>query len=224
MTFISLSCPEYYLLTLIISSLVIEHLSALYQPSANTGIAFVYCNYKESRTTTTYIRSALKQLCRTVQSLPPELQEVYKQNHNNDRQPKYNELRNVFLAIIRQFGRIFFVLDALDECTPDQRRDLCEFLLSIANTNTTSTGTSQGIVKLFVTSRKESDIERTFQPQSIPTIEVEAAKVDSDIEIYVKAQIELRLQNSSLQLRDRTLKDMILSVLTRKAGGMYVFC
>ena len=170
------------------------------------------------------MRLALKQLCRTMQSLPLEIQEVHKQHYRNDSQPSYDELKNVFLAIIQQFGRIFLVLDALDECTLDQRKDLCDFILTIANpTVTTPTSTSQGIVKLFVTSRKESDIEQAFQQKSIPTIEVEATKVNSDIEVYVKAQIELRLQNHSLRLRNIALKNKILSVLTKKAGGMYVF-
>ena len=163
------------------------------------------------------MRLALKQLCRAMQSLPHELQTVYEQHHRNDSQPMYDELRIVFLALIQQFGRIFFVLDALDECTPDQRKDLCEFILSL------TTSTSQGIVKLFVTSRKESDIERAFQQKSIPTIEVKAAKVNKDIKAYVEAQIELRLQNDSLRLRDTALKDKIFTALTSKAGGMYVF-
>ena len=205
---------------IILSSLVIEDLSALYELSANTGITFVYCNFKEFRTTMTYIRLALKQLCRTMQSLPPKLQEVYEQHYRANSQPKLDELRAVFLAIIQQFGHIFFVLDALDECTLDQRKDLTEFILSIVNT--TSTSTSQGIVKLFVASRKEPDIERAFQQKSIPMIEVEAERVNSDIEVYVRAQVELRLANGSLKLRDMTLKDKILSVLTTKAGGMYV--
>ena len=176
-------------------------------------MTFVYCNYKESRTTMTYIRTALKQLCRTMQSLPLELQEVYRQHYRNDSQPKYEELRTVFLVIIRQFGRIFFVLDALDECTLDQRTTLCDFMLSLAKT------TGHGIVKLFVTSRRESDIELAFQNYT-PTIEVEAAKVSSDIEVYVKAQIELR---HSLKSKNPALKNKIINALTTKAGGMYVF-
>ena len=207
------------MLTFVNSSLVIEHLSALYQLSADTGMTFVYCNYKEFRTTTTYIRLALKQLCRTMQSFPLELQQMYKLHHSNDSQPSYNELRNAFLAIIQQFGCIIFVLDALDECALDQRQDLCEFLLSLANT----TGTSQGVVKLFVTSRKESDIEQAFQQKFIPTIEVETTKVDSDIKEYVRAQIELRLQDGSLCLRSIPLIDKIFITLTTKAGGMYEF-
>ena len=202
------------------SSLVVEHLSARYQLSADTGMAFIYCNYKESRTTIAYMRIALKQLCRTMQSIPPTLRTVYEKHYSNDSQPLYDELRTVFLAIIQQFGRIFFVLDALDECTLDQRKDLCDFIFSVTNTASTSTS---GIVKLFVASRKEPDIERAFRQRSIPTIEVAAAKVDNDIEVYVKAQIELRLQDERLVLRDMTLKDKILSALTTKAGGMYVF-
>ena len=171
----------------------------------------------------TYIKLALKQLCRSMQSLPPKLREVYKRHYSNNSQPKCDELRIIFLAIIQQFGRIFFVLDALDECTLDQRKDLCEFILGIVDNAGTSTGISQGIVKLFVASRKESDIERAFQQKSIPTIEVKAAKVNSDIEMYVRAQVELRMKNRSLQLGDINLKDKILSTLTAKAGGMYVF-
>ena len=150
------------------------------------------------------MKLALKQLCRIMQSLPSELQEIYEQHYHNDSQPTYDELKNAFLKIIQQFGHIFIVLDALDECSLDQRKDLCQFILSLA-----STSSDQGIVKLFVTSRKESDIEQAFRQESIPTIEIEAAKVNSDIEVYVKAQIELRIQNRSLRFRNITLKDQI---------------
>ena len=199
---------------------MIEHLSELYEPSAGTGITFVYCNYKESRTALAYMRLALKQLFRTMQHIPPELQKVYEHCYDNDRQPKYDELKNAFLAIMRQFGCVFFILDALDECTPDQRKTLTKFILGIADTTSTSTG--QEIVKFFVTSRKESDIEQAFQQQFIPTIEVETAKVNDDIRIYVKAQIDLRLQDGSLSLRNTALKDKIFRTITTRAGGMYV--
>ena len=86
-------------------------------------------------------------------------------------------------------------------------------------TDIASASTSQGAVKVFITSWKELDIEQAFQQKVIPTIEIEAAKVDRDIEVYVKAQIQLRLRNGL----NTALKNKILSVLTSKAGGMYVF-
>ena len=153
-----------------------------------------------------------------MQSLPSTLQEVYIQHYKNDCQPKYDELRNIFLTIIQQLGHVFFVVDALDECTLEERKDLCEFFLSIINT-----GTSQGTVKLFITSRQEPDIEQAFRQKAIPIIKIEAAKVDKDIEIYVKAQVKLRLDNGSLRIRNIVLADKIVSALTTKAGGMYVF-
>ena len=154
--------------------MVIEHISALCQLWAGTGITFIYCNYKEPQTTTTYMRLALKQLCRTMQSLPSGLHRVYEQQYKNDSQPRYDELRSTFLTIIQSLGCIFFVVDALDECTLEGRKKLCQSLMSI--TDITSTSTGQGTVKFFVTSRKESDIEQAFQQKAIPTIQIEATK------------------------------------------------
>lgn len=150
-----------------------------------------------------------------MHSLPRELYDVYDQHYKSVTQPRYNELRNIFLTIVQQLGCVFFVVDALDECTPGERKDLCRFLLSITNTRT-----GQGTVKLFVTSRNESDIKQALRQKDILIIEIEATKVDNDIEIYTKAQIELRLQDRSLVIQDMALKDKILSALTTKAGGM----
>lgn len=187
----------------------------------DTGVTFLYCNYKESRTSTAYIELAIKQICRRIKHLPLQLQEVYKRHFRNDSRPTSDELRSIFLAIALQFNSMFLVLDALDECTLNQREELCKFLFNIIES---PAGTSRGIVKLFVTSRKEPDIERAFRRKSFPTIEIEAAKVDKDIAIYTRAQLEDRLNDERLILRNMALKSKILDALTSKAGGMYVFC
>ena len=204
---------------------MIDHLSALYELSTDTGVTFIYCSYKESRASEAYIKLAIKQICRRIKHLPPQLLEAYKAHYRNDSHPNYEELRSLFLAIVRQFNSMFLILDALDECTLDQREELCKFFSDIIESNISSTKatTQRGIVKLFVTSRKEPDIERIFQQKSFPRIEIEAAKVDSDIAVYVQAQIESRLKDGRLVLRNMALKDKILNALTTKAGGMYVF-
>ena len=223
-----------------IRSLVIDHLSALYELSPHIGVTFIYCNYKESRPSTAYIRLAIKQICRRMQRLPHQLQEAYKKHNKNDSQPSSEELKSIFLTIALQFNSMFLVLDALDECTLDQRAELCSFFSDIIeshvdgasrSTATSNSGssdqdplsTSRGIVKLFVTSRKEPDIERVFQQKSFPKIEIEAAKVNRDIAVYTEAQIESRSKDGRLSLNNMKLKNMILDALTTKAGGMYVF-
>ena len=162
----------------------------------------------------------MKQLCRRMRPFPPKLNEVYEQHYQSDSEPRFQELQDIFLTIVQQFNTIFLVLDALDECTPDQRKALCGFFAKIVES---STLTNHGLVKLFVASRKERDIEKAFTLKSFPTIEVEARKVNSDIELYVKAQIEKLLQDGSLTLNNIMLKEKILTALTTNAGGMYVF-
>ena len=199
------------------SSVVIEHLSACYELSSNFGVTFIYCNYAESLSPLEYIRIAIKQLCRRLRPLPPKLNAVYEKHYQNHSQPGFKELQDIFLAIVQQFQSVFLVLDALDECAEAQRTDICEFFVGILKFN------HGGVVKLFVASRKEPDIERAFLRKSFPTIEVEAKKVNRDIELYVTAQIEQLLDNGSLTLNNTMLKDKILTALTTNAGGMYVF-
>ena len=149
--------------------------------------------------------------------MPSELDTVYSKHYNNCSQPSFQELQDTFLAVIQQFNSVFFVLDALDECPLDQRKELCDFFARIVEL---STGASHRPVKLFVASRRELDIERSFLRRSFPTIEVEAKKVDRDIELYVKAEVERLLADDSLTLGNIMLKDKILTALTTNASGM----
>ena len=149
--------------------------------------------------------------------LPPELHASYKRHYGNHSQPRLGELQSIFFAVLQQLESIYFVLDALDECTQDQRVGLCGFFAGIMELSVTASKN----IKLFVTSRKEPDIERAFSRFSM--IEVEATKVNNDIEIYVQGQIEQQLNNGSLPLNNPMLKDKIITTLTTKAGGMYVF-
>lgn len=202
---------------------MIEHLSTFYGLSKDTGLAFLYCTYKESRSPEDYIKLAMKQLCRRMPVSPPALEKIFLLHHKSNSQPSYVELGRVFSTIIHQFDNVFLILDALDECTLDQRTALCEFILDIAEPKVTpedSQGLAEprGILKLFVTSRKEPDLEQAFlRNPTQTTIEIEPAKVDTDIEVFVKSQ----LQDGDLFLENMALEEKILTSLTTKPGGMY---
>ncbi|KAF8424851.1 ankyrin repeat-containing domain protein [Tirmania nivea] len=212
----------------VLASLVVEHLSAQYELSGNIGVTFLYCNYKEPREPVTYIRLALKQLCRRIKNLPAELLELYKKHFKNDSEPSLEELRILFIAVSQHFDCVFLTVDALDECSISQRRDLCDFLKRIVNASTAIGAISLkagglGTIKLFVTSRKEADIACAFSEANFPRIEIEARKVDKDIEVYARAQIDQRLQDRRLVLQDIKLKDEILDALIGKSGGMFLW-
>ena len=200
-----------------LSSLVVDSLYAHYQLSPNTGIGYIYCSYTKSHTSLEYIRVVIKQLCRKMMPLPPILNQVYEKHYTNDSHPTFGELQDLFFALIRQLDSVFFVLDALDECTLDQRKEIYHFFSEIMKLRN---GAGNGIIKFFVTSRKESDIERAFL--SMPSLKIEVKAAESDIERYVKAQIEQRLDIGAPILGDKILKKKIFTALTSKANGMYV--
>ena len=180
----------------------------------NTGVAFIYCTSDDSSHVTNYIRVAISQLCHRVQHLPPSLQELY-EKHSANSQPTYQELMSTFLETIQQFQRIFFVLDALDECAQPHKKDLCQFLRDITEATATSKPTH---VKVLVMSRMDLDIKQVLKASL--TIRIQAAMVDNDIEIYVKDRVAQLSQDDLPAFRNLALKNKILSELNVKPCGM----
>lgn len=153
----------------------------------------------------------MKQLVRSTEDVHPEL-EIY---FHNDRKPGYAELQRVLQKLSERLDKLFLVLDALDECPAKQRGEILEVLHGLI-----SPGTSQACqVKLFITSREESDIKRTLK--TFPIIRIEAEKVNADIEAYVTDQIGPYLTVVGFKIED-TLRNKICTTLVDKAGGMYV--
>ena len=202
---------------------MIERISGLYELSQDIGVTFLYCNYKESREAVTYIRLAIKQLCRRMTSVPVELQTMYDAHFRNASEPNLDELRNVFIAISNHFKHVFLILDALDECNANQREDLLGFLTAVGTSQKdASTPSTRSSVKLFVTSRREEDIRCAFTGGAFPIIKIKANQVNEDIELYVTAELQARLQGGKLKVNDGTLIQRIQKALIGRADGMCV--
>lgn len=112
-----------------------------------------------------------------------------------------------------RFEKVFLVVDALDECSPEQRGEILEVLQGLV-----SPGTSQAChVKLFLTSREERDIQRALT--SFPMIWIEAEKVNDDIEAYVIDKMSKYLAAADFTIEEQ-LRNKIRRALVDKAGGM----
>lgn len=149
-----------------------------------------------------------------MKELPVELEAFYDTHYFNASKPGCDELQGALVHVLKYFKNVVLVLDALDEYT-HQRQELLEVLGKIVSPATSD----RGNVKLFVTSRKERNIEFAFK--TFPKIEIEAKKVDEDIKSYVTAQLAKHRQNGTLKIDD-ALERRILTALTSQAGGMYV--
>jgi hypothetical protein len=86
--------------------------------------------------------------------------------------------------MINTYPRTTLVLDALDECDSDTRSQLAEFLRELVEKSTR-------ILKVFVASRKESDIECSFSSFKDHQMLVEISTEDNkgDIEKFVNEKL-----------------------------------
>lgn len=109
------------------------------------------------------------------------------------------------------FDQVFLTIDALDECQP--RKNILDFLSSLSRETSCR-------VKVFVTSRRERDIEIEFARSNFPTLQLEAKKVDEDIKAFVHHEVRRRTVPDNLCLIDDQLQLEIKEALCSRSGGM----
>ena len=106
-----------------------------------------------------------------------------------------------------------FVIDALDECDPVLRGELFDALTQILQS-------SNGLVKILVSSRNERDI--ICELASCLNVEIEAKDNQADISHFVNHEVDDLIRKKRLLYGNvpDDLRHMIKQVLREKAGGM----
>jgi ankyrin repeat domain-containing protein 50 len=74
--------------------------------------------------------------------------------------------------------------------------------------------------KVFVTSRRETDIIDAFGCHQIQTIQIEAKTVTKDINAYVNKHVQDLVKVKKLKLEKPNLKEKIVEMLVANAEGM----
>lgn len=124
-----------------------------------------------------------------------------------------------FESLVEDSSTVYIVLDALDECPEEERGNILGFITGIV---TAQIGCR---VKVFVTSRPETDITRAFEDYNVPTVQILAGNVTADIEAFARSQVkQLRdgKNGKTLFITDDRLEEKIVQTLASKAQGMYV--
>jgi ankyrin repeat domain-containing protein 50 len=192
---------------------VLEHVTTERALHKDVGIGFAYYNYQstEMRDVSQIIVALIKQLCRKKDVVPPGFLKV-KQDAMDPLQLGNQES---FITVASEFREVVVIIDALDECPKDARNRILGFLSGVAN--------NLPCAKVFVTSRRERDIEEAFMKLKTPIIEIEAGSVAADISSYVRSEVK-RLRDGydgkRLYLKNDTLGMAIVRTLTEKADGM----
>jgi len=201
-----------------IRSIVVEDISLRYPTSQRTGVTFAYCSYKDPKTSkdpTAFLASFVLQLARQREELFRPLKDLYTTHSRDARTPNFSTLCEVFRSIVAYYDALFVIFDALDEC--EQRADYMKFLQELV----CNVGRSSCCIKLFVTSRREHDIQRAFS--TTPKVEVAAEKVQHDIDSFVKHEIQERKNEGHLALNNPDLEARVIESLCSRASGMFLW-
>jgi ankyrin repeat domain-containing protein 50 len=124
------------------------------------------------------------------------------------------ESKDLMITLLTAYNReqITIVIDALDECRAEDRRQLFHSLKHIV--------TSVHNVKLFIASRNERDIRKMLNDSLDHYIDSKDNK--ADIKAYIESEVERRFEDGSLPEVDDyvELKNDIVSTLEKGANGM----
>lgn len=172
-----------------LASLALETLSKPDGVQRNTSIIFFFCDKNtrsdELKNQNMIYRCLLKQLLRlhSDKSIPSRIFEEHEKK-GRDGDLSEDESKRSILSFIKQNPTIL-ILDALDECDIDVRtriiQDLIFPLLS-----------SESYVKIFVTSRPETDLISVFGDETPLKCARFTMKVQSeeDVNLYIKKELE----------------------------------
>ncbi|MCJ1245363.1 hypothetical protein MMC30_002567 [Trapelia coarctata] len=201
----------------ILTSSIIQDLQQSLTTDGDDALAYYYFDYTDAATQepSSMLGSIVKQLVAQNTQCFEEVQQYYRvkgvSTEETDRvQFSISDYQEILRGIAKCFDNTMLVIDALDES--DVRRD--EVLDILSNIDD---GHPDNNFKILLVSRDEYDIrERLSDYTPVPI----SART-SDIRLYVAAELEKRIRERKLRLRDRALKEHIMERLIERADGMF---
>lgn len=184
----------------------------------NSIVLYFFCKHRNSRKQTLEdcLQVFTKQLIDTSSACFNDAKEYYYERlqKTQGQQGKPAAIsRDEKISLTKQFcfrfDKVFMVVDALDECT--DRAGFASGLQRFLGENSN--------VKILLTSRHEMDLERLITPVASHRLALKEY-MKSDIKKYLQAEIETRLQQGTLKLRQKGLVSDIVAKIEEKADGM----
>ncbi|KAL0939788.1 uncharacterized protein CTRU02_206398 [Colletotrichum truncatum] len=120
------------------------------------------------------------------------------------------DCKRIVTQLIETYPRSILVLDALDECEEESRQDLIDFFRGLVDEATKP-------VKIFVSSRPETDIAKSMGRSNI--IEISTLDNKGDIERYIHTV--LRKHRPGSVWEENRIQDNVKEALLSKSDGMF---
>jgi len=213
--------------TMITIAMVAELSTRLEQSdSSNSVLACFFCDNKDINTNNAVaiLRSLLYQILCQQPKLFCHIQDEYKKqgsqllNSRNALQTLWRILQDMLLQ--STLNRVYFVVDALDECDPESRETLLR-LMEVYTGKDKTRSTAGSATKWILTSRNnEVDINEAFINSPDISLENNSASVDHAVSRYIRWKVDILLEKKRYSEEQR---DLVLKVLKEKAGGTFLW-
>ncbi|KAK8926985.1 Ankyrin-1 [Metarhizium anisopliae] len=164
----------------ILTSVIVDELTKRFSKDTSTGIAYIYCNFREQekQNVDNLVASLLKQLTGSQSSVLESLKIVRDSHRPNGTRPPLGDIRRLLQSAASAYSRIFIIVDALDECR-ESRGFQTDFLSELFNFQ------SQTGANLFATSRLVQEIADKFKGG----MSLEIRAMDEDVQTYLNSQM-----------------------------------
>ncbi|KAK1533885.1 hypothetical protein CPAR01_10593 [Colletotrichum paranaense] len=194
----------------IMTSVVIDHLIHRFREEPRVGIAYVYCNFKDTERQDCHdlLSSLAKQLAQSCSPFPQSLETLYNTHHKRRTLRTIQETVDLLQIISSCYERVFIVVDALDEC---DRNALQAFLPKILRLQQRSQ------VNIFATTREIPEILESKEFENSISVEIRA--IEEDVLRYTTDRMT-RMQ--SFVRNNLDLQKEIRDIIAEKVDGMFL--
>lgn len=190
------------------SSTIIEavklHIAAV--PDATLAYFYFDFNDAEKQRVKEFMCSLTAQLSLLASGAAEKVQSLNERCQDGRQQPSMDSVLTCLGEILREIPHTFLIFDALDECI--EREELLDTITKIHSWGLPN-------VHVLATSRRELDIEEGLSPLSTCIKDIQSAKIDSDIRLYVNN----RLHSDNKLKRWSKHRDLIEEIETTLVGG-----
>ncbi|EPS41710.1 hypothetical protein H072_4397 [Dactylellina haptotyla CBS 200.50] len=195
----------------VMTAIVIEHLQNFYKGDETIGIAYIYFDFKmqNEQQPINLLTSLIRQLVQRRRRLPECVNKLYESHAKAGTRPSIDETMVTLLQVTATYSRVFFLIDALDECHASNRANCARFLSDIIDLQRTSEA------NLFATSRPVPEIAEYFEYK--PAMEIRAS--ESDLQIYIRKHPSYI---SGIIRDDKTLQEEVENVVIEQVRGMFL--
>ena len=177
---------------------------------SDIAVAGLYCDYlaQEQQSAANMLGAILKQLLER-DGIPEPLRQIFRQEKKGfgGRAVQILDLIKMLKAMIAPLPEVFICIDGLDECLPNNRRELLESLQDIVRALPTA--------RVFLSGRPHirNEIQRYFSG----AIMIAAVPTIGDIERYLKMKLDRDTTPSAM---DDNLRAEIMRVIPRNISQM----